>query len=600
MPGRIGYFKQLISLLPEKPGIYQYFDKSNKVIYIGKAKNLKKRVSSYFTKNQVGKTALLVNNIVNIEYLVVETEQDALLLENNLIKKYQPKYNILLKDDKTYPWIVIKKESFPRVFQTRTVIQDGSVYFGPFTSVLVVRTLLALFKKMYKLRTCNLSLSSENIEKRKYKPCLEYHIGNCFAPCFGLQNESDYLAGINQINDILKGNIQSVIKYLKSQMKNFADKYQFEEAAIIKERFEHLEKFQSKSTVVSSTITNVDVFGIYCDEKTAYINYLKVINGAIIQTFQTELKKVLDESEEQLLAYVIVDIRQKIFSNANEILVPVNTGIGLDNVSFKIPVRGDKKKLLDLAMRNAKYFGLERQKQASVNKNNFEKGRVLKTIKEDLQLKELPIHIECFDNSNLQGTNPVAACVVFRNGKPAKRDYRHFNVKTVEGPNDFASMTEIVYRRYKRMIEEKQNLPQLIIVDGGKGQLSSAVEALELLQIRGKVAIVGIAKRLEEIYYPEDSVPLYLDRNSETLKVIQQARDEAHRFGITFHRQKRSGTFIHSQLDDIPGIGKKTIALLLNEFKSVENLKKSSFDKIAGKIGNSKAAKLIRFLNTNN
>ena len=600
MSGKIEYLKQLTSLLPEKPGIYQYFDKSNKIIYIGKAKNLKKRVASYFTKNQVGKTALLVNNIVNIEHLVVETEQDALLLENNLIKKYQPKYNILLKDDKTYPWIVVKKEPFPRVFQTRTVIQDGSLYFGPFTSVLVVRTLLTLFRKIYKLRTCSLNLSAANIKKGKYKICLEYHIGNCLSPCIGTQNETDYLVGIDQINDILKGNIQSVIRYLKSQMKNFAENYQFEEAAIIKDRLDHLEKFQSKSTVVSSTITNVDVFGIYSDEKAAYVNYLKVINGAIIQTFQTELKKVLDESDEQLLAYAIVDIRQKIFSNAKELLVPVNPEIELDNVSLKTPERGDKKKLLDLAMRNAKYFGLERLKQASVNKKNFDKDRVLKKIKEDLQLKELPVHIECFDNSNLQGTNPVSSCVVFRNGKPAKRDYRHFNVKTVEGPNDFASMTEVVHRRYKRLIEEKQNLPQLIIVDGGKGQLSAAVEALEMLQLRGKVAIIGIAKRLEEIYYPDDSVPLYLDKNSETLKVIQHARDEAHRFGITFHRQKRSSNFIHSQLENIPGIGKKTITLLLNEFKSVENLKNAPYDTIAQKIGHSKATKLTLFFNSTN
>ena len=590
------YLKQLISLLPEKPGIYKYFDKSGKVIYVGKAKNLKKRVSSYFMKTQTGKTILLVKNIENIEHLVVETEQDALLLENNLIKKYQPKYNILLKDDKTYPWIEIKKETFPRVFQTRTVYNDGSSYFGPFTSVLLVRTLLTLFRKIYKLRNCNLNLSVDSIKKKKYKVCLEYHIGNCLGPCIGLQSEEDYLSSIDQINDILKGNIQSVIKYLKNHMKSLAENYQFEEAAVIKERLAHLEKYQSKSTVVSSTVTNVDVFGIEIEEKSAYVNYLKVVNGAIIQTFQSELKKVLDESKEQLLAYAIVDIRQKVFSNAKELIVPFDPEIRFENISFKIPERGDKKKLLDLSMRNARYFRMERQKQASINKKSFDKDRVLKTIKVDLQLKELPVHIECFDNSNLQGTNPVAACVVFKNGKSSKRDYRHFNIKTVQGPNDFASMEEIVFRRYKRMLDEKQALPQLIIIDGGKGQLSSAVKALEDLKLNGKITIIGIAKRLEEIYYPDDPVPLYLDKNSETLKVIQQARDEAHRFGITFHRQKRSQNFIQSRLENIPGVGKKTITTLLNEFKSIENLKNIPFDTVASKIGPSKAAKLFEYL----
>lgn len=598
MNSRIEELKKIVAVLPDQPGIYQYFDNTGKIIYVGKAKNLKKRVSSYFTKNHDSrKTTLLVRNIFDIKHLVVETEQDALLLENNLIKKYQPRYNIRLKDDKTYPWIVVKNEAFPRVFQTRTVIRDGSAYFGPYTSVLAVRTLLDLFKRLYKLRNCGLNLQWDNVQSGKYKVCLEYHIGNCLGPCEGLQVEPEYLKYIDEIRDILKGNISGVIKYLRDKMNELAAAYQFEEANLVKDKLTALEKFQNRSTVVSATITDVDVFGIDVVEKSAYVNYLKVINGAIVQTYTTEIRKALDESDAELLEYAIVDIRQKIYSNAKELLVPFMPDINLDQVSFKVPVRGDKKKLLDLSVRNAKYYRLEKEKQFALSKPAQSTNRILETMKRDLQLKEMPVQIECFDNSNFQGTNPVAACVVFKNGKPAKKDYRHFNVKTVDGPNDFASMEEIVYRRYRRQIDENNPLPQLIVIDGGKGQLGAALNALEKLDLRGKIPIIGIAKKLEEIYFPGDSVPLYLDKNSETLKVIQQARDEAHRFGITFHRHKRSKSFIQSELETIPGIGEKTVQHLLRKFKSLENLKKQEYGVVAAEIGDSRAAKVFDYFN---
>ncbi|WP_372774525.1 excinuclease ABC subunit UvrC [Mangrovibacterium sp.] len=598
---RIDHLKSLVSVLPNQPGIYQYFDNTGKIIYVGKAKDLKKRVSSYFSKNHDNrKTALLVRNIHDIKHMVVETEQDALLLENNLIKKYQPRYNIRLKDDKTYPWIVVKNEAFPRVFQTRNVVRDGSAYFGPYTSVFAVRTLLDLFRRIYKLRNCNLNLQSENVKAGKYKVCLEYHIGNCLGPCEGHQEERDYYKYIDEIKDILKGNISAVIKYLREIMIGYSNNYQFEEANQVKEKLDVLEKFQNRSTVVSATITDVDVYGIDVVEKSAFVNYLKVINGAIVQTYTTEIKKALDESPEELLEYAIVDIRQKIFSNAKELLVPFKTDISLDGVTFKVPMIGDKKKLMDLSIRNAKYFRLEKEKQFALSKPAQSTNRILETMKKDLQLKELPVQIECFDNSNLQGTNPVAACVVFKNGKPAKKEYRHFNIKTVDGPNDFASMEEIIYRRYKRQVEEEKQLPQLIIIDGGKGQLGAALNALEKLSLRGKIPIIGIAKKLEEIFFPGDSVPLYLDKNSETLKIIQQARDEAHRFGITFHRQKRSKNFIQSELDNIPGIGEKTVQHLLRKFKSLENLKKQTYDTVSAEIGDSRATKIFNHLNIKN
>lgn len=590
------YLKSLVSVLPDQPGIYQYYDSTGKIIYVGKAKSLKKRVSSYFNKNQQNrKTALLVRSISDIRHMVVETEQDALLLENNLIKKYQPRYNIRLKDDKTYPWIVVKNESFPRVFQTRNVIRDGSAYFGPYTSILTVRMLLELFRKLFKLRNCKLNLTEENIRQKKFKVCLEYHIGNCNAPCIGKIGVDQYQKSIDQIKEILKGNISGVIKYLKDLMRQYSAEMKFEDAAIVKENLDLLEKFQSRSTVVSNTINDVDVFTIDVDEDFAYINYLKIIRGAIMQTYTMEIKKVLDESPSELLEFAIIDIRQKIFSNAREILVPIKLDIELEGIKFQIPKQGDKKKLLELSERNAKYYRIEKMKHQMVSKAEKSEMRILETMQKDLQLKVPPIHIECFDNSNLQGTNPVSSCVVFKNTRPSKKDYRHFNVKTVEGPNDFASMEEVVFRRYKRLLDEEQSLPQLIVVDGGKGQLGAALLALEKLGLRGKISIIGIAKRLEEIYFPGDSVPLYLDKNSETLKIIQQLRDEAHRFGITFHRNKRSGDFVKSELENITGIGEKTITTLLKRFKSVENLKKHSYQDVANEIGDSKARLIFDF-----
>ncbi|WP_321369849.1 excinuclease ABC subunit UvrC [uncultured Draconibacterium sp.] len=586
----IDHLKSLISVLPNKPGIYQYFDQSNTIIYIGKAKDLRKRVSSYFAKNHDHrKTALLVRNIADIKHMVVESEQDALLLENNLIKKYQPRYNIRLKDDKSYPWICIKNEPFPRVFKTRNLVRDGSKYFGPYTSIYTVRTLLELFKAEYKLRTCNYNLSPENVASGKYKVCLEYHIGNCKGPCEGHISSDKYEKGIADITDILKGNISGVIKHLEGMMAEMSENLNFEEAAAIKENYDSLKRYQSRSTVVSPVITDVDVYSIEEDENFAFINYLKIIKGAIIQTFTLEIKKGLDENTEELLLAGIIEIRQKIFSNAREILVPFKLENVIENVTFRVPQRGEKKQLLDLSKRNAKYFRLEKDKQAVLKNPNIRTDRILNTIKKDLQLKELPERIECFDNSNLQGTNPVAACVVFKNAKPAKKEYRHFNIKTVEGPNDFASMEEVVYRRYKRLKEENKPLPNLIVVDGGKGQLSATMKAMDKLELRGKITVIGIAKRLEEIYFPGDSVPIYINKNSETLKIIQHLRDEAHRFGITFHRDKRSKAFITSELSNINGIGEKTTEKLLKDFKSVKQIKQQKLDALEASIGKAKA-----------
>ncbi len=587
--------KSILKTLPEKPGIYQYFDDRGTIIYIGKAKNLKKRVSSYFTKEPENrKTAMLIRNIADIRHMVVDSEEDALLLENNFIKKYQPRYNIRLKDDKTYPWICIKNERFPRVFKTRNVIRDGSNYFGPYTSWLTVSTFLDLFKKLYKLRTCNYNLSEENIADRKYKLCLEYHIGNCKGPCEDLVSVEDYNFGIEQIRDILKGNITGVLKHLKHIMEEYSKNYQFEDAHLTKEKIAILEKYQSRSTVVNSTITDVDVYTIDSDENIAIINYLKIIRGAIVQTFTMELKKRLDETDQELLLLGMVEIRQKIHSNAREILLPFKIEQFLNNIKFTVPVKGDKKKLIELSHRNAKYYRLDLIKQQVLSKTDKLPAplRILEGLQKDLQLKEFPRQIECFDNSNLQGSNPVAACVVFKDGKPAKREYRHYNIKSVEGPNDFASMEEIVWRRYKRQLEENQPLPQLIVVDGGKGQLSSAVNALEKLNLRGSISIIGIAKRLEEIYFPDDQIPVYLDKKSESLRIIQQLRDEAHRFGITFHRQKRSGSFIKNELQSIHGVGESTTKKLIQRFRSVKNVQNLSLSELSEEIGTSKAEKV--------
>jgi excinuclease ABC subunit C len=591
-------FREELSLkirtLPEKPGVYQYFDKSDTIIYVGKAKNLKKRVSSYFNKTQENyKTHVLVKQIFRMEYAVVETEMDALLLENNLIKKYQPKYNIQLKDDKTYPWICIKKEAFPRVFSTRRVIRDGSEYFGPYPSGKVMHTLLGLIQELFTLRTCALDLSSEKIAREKYKVCLEYHIGNCKGPCAGHQIESAYLEEVEQIRQLLKGNIQSLIGMLKSRMKEQSAAYLFEEAHQTKQKIESLEKYRAKSTVVSASVKRVDVCTLLNDQDRAFVNYLSVHDGAIVHAYTAEVRKKLNESREEILSYVLPELLDRFDSNTKEVLTDEHLNLQLENISITIPQRGDKKELVALSKRNTLYYKQEKQKQEKIKDPERHSRRIMEQIKQDFRLKELPEHMECFDNSNIQGTNAVSACVVFWNGKPSKKDYRHFNVKTVEGPDDFATMEEVVYRRYKRLLEEGRSLPQLIIIDGGKGQLGAALNALEKLDLRGKVAICGIAKRLEEIFFPGESLPLYIDKRSESLKVIQYMRNEAHRFGITHHRNKRSKSSLTSSLLDIPGIGPKTQQELMKAFKTVSGIQRASVEELTKVIGVAKA-KLIK------
>jgi excinuclease ABC subunit C len=584
----------LVKVLPNKPGVYQFFDDQEIIIYVGKAKDLKKRVSSYFNKqSDSAKTRILVRKINDIRHIVVETETDALLLENNLIKKYQPRYNVLLKDDKSYPWICVKKENFPRVFLTRNVIKDGSAYYGPFTSVYMARTVIDFLHQVYLLRTCKLALNNESITEHKFKVCLEYHLGNCLGPCVGKQPEEEYNEGLLQINEILKGNTGKVIQDLKQKMHSFADVFEYEKAESIKRKLMLVENYQSKSTIVNPSLTDIDVYSITDDNEYAYINFLKVVNGAIIQVHTIEMKKRVDETKEDLLSFGIVSIREKFFSVSKEIIVPFEPAFKIDNVKFTIPVKGDKKKLLELSEKNVKYYRLEKLKQIENIDPQKHTKRILKTLQSDLHLSELPVHIECFDNSNIQGSFPVAACVVFKNAKPSSKDYRHFNIKSVEGPNDFASMEEVIFRRYKRMLDEEQSLPQLIIIDGGKGQLSSALNSLEKLNLRGQIGIIGIAKKLEEIYFPGDSIPLYLDKNSESLKLIQHARNEAHRFGITFHRNKRSKNFVGSELDLIKGIGEKTKEILLSEFGSQKKLKEANFEMLKEKIGSAKA-KIVR------
>ncbi|PVW14102.1 excinuclease ABC subunit C [Marixanthomonas spongiae] len=585
-----------ISTLPNSPGVYQYYDKNEKLLYVGKAKNLKKRVASYFTKqHDNARIRLLVKKIKTVKHIVVATETDALLLENNLIKKYQPRYNVLLKDDKSYPWICIKNERFPRVFSTRRLIKDGSEYFGPYTSMKTVHTLLDLIRGLYQLRTCNYDLAEEKIRNDKYKVCLEYHLGNCLGPCEGKQTEADYNENIEAIRNIIKGNFKDSLNQFKNQMKQYAADLKFEDAQRVKEKIDVLENYQAKSTVVNPKINNVDVFSIVSDESYGYVNFLQISFGSIIRSHTLEIKKKLDESDKELLTLAVIELRQRFNSQSKELYLPfkIETEEGL---KVHIPKAGDKKKILDLSLRNAKYYRMERFKQAKIVDPNRHENRIMAQMKKDLRLSEEPRHIECFDNSNIQGTNPVAACVVFKNGKPSKKDYRKFNIKTVEGPDDFASMEEVVYRRYKRLKEEEQPLPQLIIIDGGKGQLSSALKSLEKLDLRGKIAIIGIAKRLEELFYPDDPIPLYLDKKSETLKIIQQLRNEAHRFGITFHRDKRSKEALGTVLETIPGIGEKTVIQLLKQFKSTKRIKKASFDELADVIGTSRAKKIVTHL----
>ncbi|MCG2429846.1 excinuclease ABC subunit UvrC [Aequorivita xiaoshiensis] len=582
-----------ISTLPDSPGVYQYYDRDGKLLYVGKAKNLKKRVSSYFNKQQDNnKTRILVKKIANIKHIVVQTETDALLLENNLIKKYQPRYNVLLKDDKSYPWICIKNERFPRVFPTRRIIKDGSEYFGPYTSMKTVHTLLDLIKGLYPLRTCNYDLSEEKIKNGKYKVCLEYHLGNCLGPCEGLYSEKEYHENIEAIRNIVKGNFKESLHKFKKLMKQYAEELRFEEAQRIKEKVDILENYQAKSTVVNPKINNVDVFSIISDEGYAYINFLQLSHGAIIRSHTLEIKKKLDETDEELLQLAIIELRQRFNSLSKEIYVPFALELG-EEVKVHVPKLGDKKAILDLSERNAKYFRMEKFKQAKIVDPDRHEKRIMAQMKKDLRLSVEPRHIECFDNSNIQGTNPVAACVVFKNGKPSKKDYRKFNIKTVVGPDDFASMEEVVYRRYKRLLEEEQPLPQLIIIDGGKGQLSSSLKSLDRLGLRGKIAIIGIAKRLEELFYPDDPIPLYLDKKSETLKIIQQLRNEAHRFGITFHRSKRSKQALNTELETIPGIGEKTIVELLKHFKSTKRVASANFEELSKVVGASRAKKIV-------
>ena len=581
-----------LSALPTGPGVYQFFDSNDSILYVGKAKNLKKRVSSYFNKNhEYGKTRVLVKKIRAIKHIVVPTESDALLLENNLIKELRPRYNVLLKDDKSYPWLCLKNERFPRFFPTRRVIKDGSEYFGPYTSMKTVRVLLDLIKSVYPLRTCNYDLSAEKINAGKYKVCLEYHLGNCKGPCEGYQSISEYDRQIEDIREIVKGNFKSSLAYFKGQMKALAEEMKFEEAQKIKDKIDVLENYQSKSTIVNPKISNVDVFSIVSDNAYAYVNFLQLSHGSIIRSHTMEIKKKLEEQDEDLLELAIVEIRDRFKSESKELYVPFKIAVS-PGLKVTVPKLGDKKRILDLSERNAKFFRQEKFNQIKIIDPDRHTNRIMAQMKKDLRLYAETRHIECFDNSNIQGSNPVAACVVFKDGKPSKKEYRHYNIKTVTGPDDFASMEEVVFRRYKRLQEEMQPLPQLIVIDGGKGQLSSALKSLDLLGLRGKIAIVGIAKRLEEIYFPEDPIPLYLDKKSESLKIIQYLRNEAHRFGITFHRNKRSKGAINSELEGINGVGEKTAQQLLKKFKSVKRIKEASVESLRQEVGASKAKKI--------
>ena len=584
-----------IQTLPDNPGVYQYYDKEGKILYVGKAKNLKKRVASYFNKiHDTAKTNVLVKKIVTIKHIVVPTESDALLLENNLIKTLQPRYNVLLRDDKSYPWLCIKKEPFSRIFSTRRMIKDGSEYFGPYTSFKTVYTILDLIKELYPLRTCTFDLNQNNINSGKFKVCLEYHIGNCKGPCEGHESLENYQVQVDAIREILKGNFKESLKDFKRMMGDLANEMRFEEAQKIKEKIAVLENYQARSTIVNPKITNIDVFSIVSDESAAFVNFLQIAHGAIIRSHTMEIKKKLEETDQELLELAIVELRERFHLLSREVMVPFAIDLG-ENIKITVPQLGDKKQILDLSIRNAKFYRIEQLKQLQIVDPDRHTNRIMAQMQKDLRLPVEPRHIECFDNSNIQGTNPVSACVVFKDGKASKKDYRHFNIKTVEGPDDFASMTEVVYRRYKRLLDEKQPLPQLIIIDGGKGQLSAALKSIDDLGLRGKITIIGIAKRLEELFFPGDSIPLYLDKKSETLKVIQQLRNEAHRFGITHHRDQRSKAALNSSIESIPGIGEKTMTTLIQHFKSVKRLQLATEKEISEVIGLSKAKKISDF-----
>ncbi|MBM7418771.1 MULTISPECIES: excinuclease ABC subunit UvrC [Chryseobacterium] len=587
-----------LKTLPSEPGVYRYYDKNENLLYVGKAKNLKKRVLSYFNKTLSGyRTRIMVGKINRLETTIVNSEYDALLLENNLIKEHQPFYNVMLKDDKTYPWICIKNEDFPRIFLTRNKIKDGSEYFGPYAKVRPAKILLDTIKHIYKLRTCNLNLSPKKIEEGKYKVCLEFHIKNCEGPCEDLESKEDYDEKIDAIRGIVKGDFRRAKEYLINQMTKYASNLQFENAQLIKERLDILEDYQVKHTVVNPDIDDVDVFGMTSDETAAYVNYFKIRNGNIIQSFTTEIKKMLEETDEEIMEEALIEIRQKFDSDSKEVLLPFHLTVEIPNVKLIVPKVGDKKRIVELSEKNAKEYRIEKLKQVQIVDPERHSNRIMAEMQKLLRMPVEPRHIEGFDNSNIQGTNPVSACVVFKNGKPSKADYRIFHPKTVIGPDDFKTMEEVIFRRYKRMLEEGESLPQLILIDGGKGQLSSAVKSLKLLGLYGKITIVGIAKRLEEIFFPEDPIPLYLDKKSETLKILQQVRDEAHRFGVKHHRTRRTNSTIKSELEEIPGVGEKTIELLLSKLKSVKRIKEANLETLEEILGKSKAKIIWEFFN---
>lgn len=589
-----------IKSLPSTPGVYQYYDREKNILYVGKAKNLKKRVASYFTKNhENAKTRILVKKIASIKHIVVTSETDALLLENNLIKKYQPRYNIMLKDDKTYPWICIRKERFPRIFMTRKVLKDGSEYYGPYTNVRTIHALFYLIDEIYSVRTYKYDIGKTKSNYSNYLGSLEHQIKSKKKWLRGVQTEEEYMSDVQDVRNIIKGNFKESIKKLSDLMNFFAQEMRFEEAQEVKEKIESLKNYQSKSTIINPSISNVDVFSIISDESYGYVNFFKIVNGAIIQSHTSEIKKKLDETDKEMLELAIVEIRRRFHSISREIYVPFKVDLG-DDIIVTVPKLGDKKRIVNLSERNAKYYRQEQFKQIKMIDPDRHVKRIMAQMQKDLRLSKEPRHIECFDNSNIQGTNPVAACVVFKNGKPSKKEYRHYNIKTVVGPDDFASMEEVVYRRYKRLLDEDEPLPQLIVIDGGKGQLSSALKSLDALELRGKIAIIGIAKRLEEIYYPGDSIPLYLDKKSETLKIIQYLRNEAHRFGITFHRNKRSKGALQSELEQIPSVGKQTIITLLRKFKTIKRIKSATFNELKDHVGQSRAQKIYQHYNPEN
>lgn len=589
-----------LKTLPSEPGVYRYYDKNGQLLYVGKAKHLKKRVLSYFNKNLSGyRTRIMVGKIHRLETTIVPSEYDALLLENNLIKEHQPFYNVMLKDDKSYPWICIKNENFPRIFLTRTMIKDGSEYFGPYAKVRPAKVLLDTIKHIYKIRTCNLNLAPAKIAEGKYKVCLEYHIKNCEGPCEMLETKENYDQKIDAIRGIIKGDFRQAKEYLVKQMTRYAENLEFENAHIIKEKIDLLENYQHKHTVVNPNIDDVDVFGMTSDETAAYVNYFKIQNGNIIQSFTTEIKKILEESDEDILEEAMIEIRQKFNSDSKEILLPFHLTLEIPNVKLIVPKVGDKKRIVELSEKNAKEYRIEKLKQVQIVDPERHTNRIMAEMQKLLRMPTEPRHIEGFDNSNIQGSNPVSACVVFKNGKPSKADYRIFHPKTVVGPDDFKTMEEVIYRRYKRLLDENEPLPQLILIDGGKGQLSSAVKSLKLLGLYGKITIIGIAKRLEEIYFPEDSIPLYLDKKSETLKILQRVRDESHRFGVKHHRTRRKNSTIKSELEEIPGIGEKAIELLLSKLKSVKRVKESSRETLEEILGKNRGGLVWEYFNDN-